>query len=173
MFDYEEEGSENSAGAEGDFLEVVLKKFFNDDLKNYNSFVSKSLFVSSDNAQAIHPNYIRLYDKQNSPCLGNGVSIKKSPEDSYATELFSSYPLKKAAEKAGVNLQAMINRNDIPSGSTIGPIVSTSLGIPTVDIGQPQLAMHSIRELVDVKDVEDNMKLLIEIYNHYDNYRLK
>lgn len=173
VFDFEEEGSEDPAGAEGDFLAVVLKKLFRNDLKKYNNFISKSLFVSSDNAQAIHPNYMKLYDSQNSPSMGNGVSVKKSPEDSYATDLFSSYPLKKAAEKAGVNLQVMINRNDIPSGSTIGPIVSTSIGIPTVDIGQPQLAMYSIRELVAVKDVEDNMKLLIEIYNNYDNFRLK
>ncbi|KAK8887629.1 hypothetical protein M9Y10_038682 [Tritrichomonas musculus] len=75
--------------------------------------------------------------------------------------------------KVGVKLQRMMNRNGIPSGSTIGPIVSTNLGIMAVDIGQPQLAMHSVRELVAMKDVEDNFKLLTEIYNHYDEYRLK
>lgn len=82
VFDYEEEGSGDSVGAECDFLEVVLKKFLNDNLKNYNNFVSKSLFVSFDNTQGIHPNYMRLYDKQNSHCLVNDISIKKSSEDS-------------------------------------------------------------------------------------------
>lgn len=129
--------------------------------------------MSSDNAQGVHPNYSRLYDEMNSPILRGGVSLKKSVDDEYATDLTSLGPLKIAAEKVGVKLQRMMNRNDIPSESTIGPIVSTNLGIMAVDIGQPQLAMHSVRELVAVKDVEDNSKLLTEIYNHYDEYRLK
>ena len=77
-----------------------------------------------------------------------------------------------ALKKLGLNAQALMNRNDIPSGSTIGPHVSTQMGIATVDIGQPQLAMHSIRELVAVKDVEELTTLLEELYNHYEQYRV-
>lgn len=174
IFDYEEVGSNQNAGADQDFLETVIRKILpNFNQKEINAFISRSLFVSSDNAHAVHPNYSRMHDDMHAPTMGSGVCLKKSPGSSYATDLTSAFPLKRAAEKIGVSLPPIINRNDIRAGSTIGPIVSTRIGIPTVDIGSPQLAMHSVREAVAVKDVEDNMKLLIEIYNNYEEYRLK
>lgn len=174
IFDFEEVGSSQYAGAGQDFLETVIRKILpNFNQKEINAFISRSLFVSSDNAHAVHPNYSRIHDEMHAPAMGSGVCLKKSPAASYATDLTSAFPLKRAAEKIGVNLPPIINRNDIRAGSTIGPIVSTRIGIPTVDIGSPQLAMHSVRETVAVKDIEDNMKLLIEIYNNYEEYRLK
>lgn len=174
VFDFEEIGSNTSTGAKGDFLTTVLHKILpNYDSNKFNAFIARSLVVSSDNAHAIHPNFSSKHDVMHAPPMGSGVVLKKSPGVQYATDMMSSYPLKKAAEVSGVPIQFLINRNDIPSGSTIGPHVSTLIGIPTVDIGQPQLAMHSIRETVTVKDVEYNTKLLTELYNHYENYRLK
>ncbi|KAK8893473.1 hypothetical protein M9Y10_021895 [Tritrichomonas musculus] len=174
VFDFEEIGSNTSTGAKGDFLTTILHKILPTYNSNkFNAFIARSLVVSSDNAHAVHPNYSSKHDVMHAPPMGSGVVLKKSPGVQYATDMASSYPLKKAAEVSGVPLQYLINRNDIPSGSTIGPHVSTLVGIPTVDIGQPQLAMHSIRELVTVKDVEYNTKLLIELYNHYEDYRLK
>ncbi|OHT13790.1 putative M18 family aminopeptidase 2 [Tritrichomonas foetus] len=181
VFDYEEVGSNTSTGAKGNFLSSVIKRLIPEPAEGENisvkqkyfAFIAKSLVVSSDNAHAVHPNYSSKHDPMHAPPMGSGVVIKKSPGVQYATDLVSSYPLKKAAEKSAVKLMYLINRNDIPSGSTIGPHVSTQLGIPTVDIGQPQLSMHSIREIVTVRDVEDNMKLLVELYNNYEEYRYK
>lgn len=174
VFDYEEIGSRKYSGAYGDFIPTVLHKILpNFSKTEFNAFIARSLFVSCDNGHAVHPNYSRLHDEMHSPPMGCGVLLKKSPVSSYATDLTSSYSLKKAAVKAGVPVEPLINRNDIPSGSTIGPIVSTLLGIKTVDIGSPQLAMHSVRELVAVKDIESNVKLLIELYNNYEECRFE
>lgn len=174
VFDYEEVGSEADAGAEGDFLKTVLHKILpNYDSKKFNAFVARSLFVSTDNGQATHPNYMHIFDNTNSAPIGAGVLLKKDARGSYATELSTQVPVRRAADKIGVKLNSSMNRNDYPSSSTIGPIVSTQLGIPTVDIGSPMLAMHSIRETVAVKDVESMMKLLLELYNNYEEYRLK
>lgn len=174
VFDYEEVGSAPSAGAGHDFLETVIRKILpNRSQQQINAFIAKSLFVSSDNAHAIHPNYPRFHDDMHAPVMGSGVVVKKSPASSYATDLMSAFALKRAGEKIGISTPYLIGRNDGRSGSTIGPIVSTNLGIPAVDIGSPQLAMHSIREIVAVKDVESNMKLLIELYNNYEEYRFK
>lgn len=174
VFDYEEIGSNTSSGARGDFLLTVLHKILHDyDSNKFYSFIARSLIVSSDNAHAIHPNYSSKHDPMHAPEMGSGIVLKKSPGSQYATDMTSLYPFKRASEATNVNLQYLINRNDIPSGSTIGPYVSTQLGIPTVDIGQPQLAMHSIRELVTVQDVVANINVLTDIYNNYENYRFK
>ena len=172
VFDYEEIGSNTSTGAKGDFLKTVLRHLV-PDVQKYHPFISKSLLVSSDNAHAVHPNYGSKHEAMHAPIMGSGVIIKKSPGVQYATDMASTFPLKKAAEAAGVELHYLINRNDIPSGSTIGPLASTQLGIATVDIGQPQLAMHSIREFVTVDDIKANTKLLVELYNHYEEYRYR
>lgn len=174
VFDYEEVGSEEPTGAEGDFLSKILHKILNKfNKKEFNAFIARSLVVSNDNGHAVHPNYSSRHDEMHAPKMGEGIVLKMSPCGLYATDLTSSYPLIKAAKVANVPIQKMINRNDIESSTTIGPIVSSNLGIATVDIGSPQLAMHSIREIVAIKDVEYNVKLLIELYNRYDDYRLK
>lgn len=174
VFDFEEEGSEDECGADGDFLETILHKILiKFTSSEFNAFLAKSLFVSADNGQGTHPNYAHIFDPENSPRLGSGVMLKKDAQGSYATELISQVPVRRAADKVGVKLNKSMNRNDYPSGSTIGPIVSTRLGIQTVDIGSPMLAMHSIRETVAVKDVESMMRLMLELYNNYEEYRLK
>ena len=170
VFDHEEIGSNTRAGAKSNLLPSVLEKIVG--RQKYSAVVSRSLLVSSDNAHAIHPNYHEKHDPMHAPYLGAGTVLKRSPGQSYATDMTSACPLLMALKKLGLNAQALMNRNDIPSGSTIGPHVSTQMGIATVDIGQPQLAMHSIRELVAVKDVEELTTLLEELYNHYEQYRV-
>ena len=171
VFDHEEIGSNTLAGAKSDLLQTFLKRIIPQE--EYAAFIARSLVVSSDNAHAWHPNYQQKHEQNHRPLLGGGPVVKRSPAAAYATDIASTYPLKKAAELANIPLQMMLNRNDIPSGSTIGPHVSSILGIATVDIGQPQLAMHSIRELLAVADIDLLTNLLVSIYNNYEECRLK
>lgn len=172
VFDNEEVGSQSRFGACGDILSFVIKRLVKGGPKQLNPFIAKSLLVSSDNSHAIHPNFSSKHDKMHSPYLGKGVIIKKAPGATYATDMTSTYPVKHAANKCKIPLQYFMNRNDIPAGSTIGPIVSSLIGIPTVDIGLPQLSMHSVRETMAFKDVEHLINLLIELYNNYEEHRL-
>ena len=170
VFDNEEIGSSTNVGALGDFLSTTVGKIFKE---KKDSVIAKSLLISADNAHAIHPSYPEKHEEEHSPLIGHGLVIKKSPGSSYATDLVSEYPLRQAAKVCGVKLQELINRNDIRGGSTIGPLASTLLGIPTVDVGQPQLAMHSACETVSFNDVKDNIKIFEELYNNYLQYRIK
>ena len=171
VFDHEEIGSNTRTGARGNLMPTVLERIVGKE--KLAELVARSLVVSSDNAHAVHPNYAEKHDPMHAPVMGGGTVLKRSPGPSYATDMTSAYPLKMAAKKLGLALQILINRNDVPSGSTIGPHVSTQMGIATVDIGQPQLAMHSLRELVAVEDVQQLVLLLQELYNHFEEFRLK
>jgi len=171
VFDHEEVGSASHVGAKSDLLFSFFERVVG--TENLPSFIAKSLVISSDNAHAYHPNFMEKYEDLHSPILGNGVVLKRSPGANYATDIVSEYPLRRASEVSNSPLQFLINRNDIIGGSTIGPHVSTILGIPTVDIGLPQLSMHSIRELVASKDVEYLIELLKVLYNDYESYRLQ
>ena len=169
-FDHEEIGSNTRLGADSNYLLDTLEKIFGKE--RIAKIVPHSLCVSADNAHAIHPLYPEKHEKMHAPVMGNGLVIKKSARNSYATELESTYPLKDAAKTVGSDLQILANRNDIPGGSTIGPIIASNVGFLTVDVGQPQLAMHSIRETVAVKDIEESIKIFQELYNNYDQHRL-
>lgn len=171
VFDNEEVGSDSRFGAMSDLLPYVLKKLIIDPSQYY-PFIARSLLVSSDNCHAYHPNFSKQYDTLHSPLLGNGVVIKKAPGASYATDMTSSFAIKHASQKLKIPIQYFMNKNDIPAGSTIGPIVSTLMGISTVDIGQPMLGMHSIRETMHFKDVTYLTQLLTELYNNYLEHRL-
>ena len=171
VFDHEEIGSNTNTGAKSDLLGTFLKRVVPAD--EYEAFIARSLVVSSDNAHAWHPNFQDKHEQNHRPLLGGGPVVKKSPAAAYATDMTSVYPFKKACNLAGVPCQMMLNRNDIPSGSTIGPHVSSILGIATVDIGQPQLAMHSIRELLAVADIDLLTKALVSIYNNYEECRFQ
>lgn len=171
VFDHEEIGSATRHGAKSDLLSSFLERAVGKE--ELPAFVARSLVVSSDNAHAIHPNFSAKHEEMHAPKLGGGPVIKRSPGAAYATDSTSMFALKRAAGIVKVPLQDLINRNDTPSGSTIGPHVSALVGIPTVDIGQPQLAMHSVRELVAVKDIDYLIDLLECLYNNYDECRLK
>lgn len=170
VFDNEEIGSNTIAGAQSDLLNAFFRRVVPAD--DYASFLARSLIVSSDNAHAWHPNYMEKHEQNHRPLLGGGPVVKRSPSYQYATDMSSLYPLRKAAEFAKVPIQMMLNRNDIPSGSTIGPLAAVNTGISTVDIGLPQLSMHSIRELLAVQDITYTIDLLSEMYEHYEECRL-
>jgi aspartyl aminopeptidase len=122
--------------------------------------LQKSHCVSVDNAHAVHPNYTDRHELNNAPYVNKGVVIKSNVNQRYATSPSSHVPVVHAASTVGLQLQAFSSRNNIACGSTIGPITATRMGIETVDIGVPQLSMHSIREMCGVQDPVDLVALL-------------
>ena len=154
-FDNEEVGSTTAPGANSGFLMHTLNRIcknlgLTDDA--YFRAVANSTSVSADSAHAVHPNYSDKHDPENRPVLGGGPTIKYSAAQKYGTTAFSAAYFMEACEQAGVPCQKYVNRNDIAGGSTIGPTVSSLTAIPTVDMGTPILAMHSIREFGAVID---------------------
>lgn len=163
LFDHEEVGSQSSIGAGGPMLEHVLERLASASGSSRSEFLAalqKSHCVSADNAHAVHPNYTERHELNNAPYVNEGVVVKTNVNQRYATSPASLVPIVHAAATAGVHLQTFSSRNNIACGSTIGPITATSLGIETVDIGVPQLAMHSIREMCGTKDPVDLIALL-------------
>ena len=116
--------------------------------------MESSLLVSADNAHAVHPNHPEISDTAKTPLMGSGIALKWSASHSYTTDARSAAIFSSICEKIGVALQTYQNRADIRGGSTLGSIADTHLGIPAVDIGIPQLAMHSAVETCARADVE-------------------
>jgi len=166
LFDHEEVGSESTTGAAGPLLETTIERIAiaaGLDRAGFLGGLAKSHCISADNAHAIHPNYPDRHDQNHAPLLNNGIALKSNSSQRYATSARSSIPVYAAAEKAKVNIQHFSSKNTMPCGSTIGPITATRLGIETVDIGLPQLAMHSIREMCGSEDP-------ISLYNLIKQY---
>jgi aspartyl aminopeptidase len=163
LFDHEEVGSQSSTGAGGPLLEHVLERIASASGSTRTEFLAslqKSHCVSADNAHAVHPNYTDRHELNNAPYVNDGVVVKTNVNQRYATSPSSLVPIVHAASTAGVHLQTFSSRNNIACGSTIGPITATRLGIETIDIGVPQLSMHSIREMCGTKDPVDLVALL-------------
>ena len=165
FFNNEEVGSTTREGAAGNFLQSVLESIFRDpSKKSLASTLAESLALSIDMAHAEHPNHTEKYEPNHAPLLGKGVVLKTNSQKRYASDLMSSANLRLLCEQAGIPLQVFITRNDMPCGSTVGPTISANLGIPTVDIGEPMLSMHSIREMMAASDHEDMIKLVKALY---------
>lgn len=157
FFNNEEVGSETREGAAGNFLKSVLDELA---VPAGASSLAGSLALSIDMAHAEHPNFTQKHDQNHAPILGGGIVLKTNSQKRYASDVFSNAQFKMLCRRACVPFQTFVMRNDMPCGSTVGPTVSAMLGIPTVDIGEPMLSMHSIREMTAVKDHEDMIKLL-------------
>jgi aspartyl aminopeptidase len=185
FFNNEEVGSETREGAAGNFLKSVLENVAmsaaldsstslrsaqND--KSLSSLVcselasvlSSSFALSIDMAHAEHPNFVQRHEPNHAPVLGGGVVLKMNSQKRYASDVFSNARFKLLCEQNNVPCQTFVMRNDMPCGSTVGPAISASLGIPTVDIGEPMLSMHSIREMTSVADHEKMTSLLFAFW---------
>jgi aspartyl aminopeptidase len=155
LFDHEEVGSSSATGAAGPLLENVLERLCiaaGLSRQDYINVLTKSHCVSADNAHAVHHNYPDRHDANHSPLINQGVVIKSNVGQRYATSATSIAPFIDACSKAKVPVQHFASRNNIACGSTIGPITATRLGIDTIDVGIPQLSMHSAREVCGVQD---------------------
>ncbi len=155
--DHEEVGSGSAEGARGPFLADVLARLVaatgDTDPQAFHQAMARSRLVSADMAHAVHPNYADRHEPSHTPVLGGGPVIKHNANQSYATDAGTGAWFTARAAEAGVAVQHFVTRADLPCGSTIGPLTATRLGIPTVDVGSPMLAMHSCRELASGADV--------------------
>ncbi len=161
---HEEIGSATVAGAQGTFLRSALEKILPQSFHN-NQFTHSSILLSMDNAHAVHPNFPDKHDPHHLPLLNGGPVIKHNANQRYATTCRSAAIYKTIAEEVSVTPQEFVMKNDMACGSTIGPIAATDLGVQTIDIGIPSLAMHSIRELTGTNDPYLLYKTIAHFYN--------
>lgn len=143
--DHEEVGSVSATGAQGPFLRDVLERLL-PATEERQAVLRGSFFISADNAHAVHPNFAAKHDSLHLPQLGKGPVIKFNANQRYATTAAAAARFRQLCVETGVPMQDFVSRSDIGCGSTIGPLTAANIGVDTVDVGIPSLAMHSIRE---------------------------
>ena len=161
--DHEEVGSVSAVGADGPFLEAVIARLSEADERN--SVIDKSLMISCDNAHAVHPNYPNKHDNEHGPRLNGGPVIKVNVKQRYATTSLTASLFRQLCADVDVPVQSFVSRSDAACGSTVGPITAARLGVPTLDVGIPQLAMHSCREVTGSEDAARLTDVLIAFFN--------
>ncbi len=164
VFDNEEVGSSTKQGAASTFLRDTLQRIAGGEEK-YLEMLPDSFMLSADNAHAKHPNHPELSDSENSPTLGGGIVIKYNANQRYTTDARSDAVFRTICKRAGVQTQDYSNRADQPGGSTLGSIANTKVSISTIDIGLPQLAMHSAVETCAASDLESMKNAILEFYS--------
>ncbi|KAI8880618.1 peptidase M18, aminopeptidase I [Backusella circina FSU 941] len=175
LFDNEEVGSMTAHGADSNLLPVTLQRLANTEvveakevsLTAFEESIHKSVLVSADMAHAIHPNYAERHEENHRPQMHKGTVIKINANQRYATTAVTTLILKELAKKHNIPIQEFVVRNDSSCGSTIGPMLSAKLGLRTIDIGNPQLSMHSIRETGGTDDVKHGIDLLRAFYEEF------
>lgn len=166
--DNEEIGSLTAQGANSALIERILKRIslgLGKNEEEYYRALSKSVMISADLAHALHPNYVEKHDPVNRPVIGKGPVIKMAASGSYSTDARSSAIFINVCKEANVPYQMFVNRSDVRGGTTIGPVMSSKLNIPVIDMGAPLLGMHSIRELASVYDNEYTIKAFNRFYS--------
>ena len=152
LFDHEEIGSESHQGAQGSFLSDVLSRLSGGDTEDERRALARSLLISADAAHAFHPSFSSAYEPLHHVQINEGPALKINANQRYATDGPRAALFKDLAQKIGVPCQTYVHRTDLGCGSTIGPIASARLGVPTIDCGVPMWAMHSARESAGVCD---------------------
>ena len=163
LFDHEEVGSQSVTGAESHFLPRVLERISRRGGRSYDDHartLASSLCLSADMAHAVHPNYESRHEPRHKPRLNGGPVLKVNAQQRYATSARTATIVEELCRKNDIPLQHYVNRTDLPCGSTIGPITSTLLGVPTADVGNPMLSMHSCREMAGTEDPSSMERLL-------------
>lgn len=181
VFDSEEVGSCTSQGADSTMLSDVLERIsdaFGRNLQEHKSALAGSFMVSADNAHAVHPNMPEKSDPTDRPFINRGVVVKHNANQKYTTDAVTDAVFKGICVKACVPVQDFSNRADEPGGSTLGNIASSHVSISMVDIGLPQLAMHSPFEIAGASDTAYMVRALEEFYNTFidkteDGFELK
>lgn len=166
-FDNEEVGSATKQGADSNMLLNILERIcisLGKDRQQFFEAIENSFIISSDLAHAVHPNVNGMADPTNRPVMGKGPVIKVHAGQAYTSDGYSISVYKEICRECGVEYQEFVNKSDQRGGSTIGPISSTHIDIPSVDIGAPILSMHSIRELGCSEDFYNTYKTFVKFY---------
>ncbi|KAF8471818.1 peptidase M18 [Kalaharituber pfeilii] len=173
LFDHEEIGSQTAQGADSNLLPAVVRRLStlfgvaNTSVTAYEETLIKSMLWSCDQAHSVHPNYGAKYESDHRPEMNAGPVIKINANARYATNSPGIVLTQEVARGANVPLQLFVVRNDSSCGSTIGPMLSAALGARTIDMGNAQLSMHSIRETGGSHDVEHAVKLFRAYFQRY------
>jgi len=167
LYDHEEVGSQSAEGADSPFLVGVLERIAiatGGGREDVHRGLTRSLFVSADMAHAVHPNYADRHEPRHMPKMGAGPVIKINSNQRYATNADTASRFEVAARSVEVPVQKFVNRTDLRCGSTIGPITASRLGMPTVDVGNPMLSMHSAREMAGSQDQDGMVRVMTALF---------
>jgi aspartyl aminopeptidase len=167
LFDHEEVGSDSSTGASGPLLEALVGRLVDSrggSVEDRARALARSVCVSADMAHAVHPNYPERHEPGHAPLPNAGPVLKVNANQRYATSGVGAELFVRACRAADVPWQTFVSRNNLPCGSTIGPLTATRLGIETVDVGCAQLSMHSARELCGAYDPGYLVRALTAFY---------
>ena len=165
FFDHEEIGSLSWEGASSSFLSDILtriKLFYGLNEEEFLILKRNSLCLSLDMAHALNPMHLNKHDPNHQTLLGKGIAFKSNANLKYASSAYTLAQATAIAKKANLSIQHFAARSDMPCGSTVGPSLTASIGIPTVDLGCPQLSMHSSREIMAVHDYLDLVDFLTQ-----------
>jgi aspartyl aminopeptidase len=201
LFDHEEIGSTSAQGADSNLLPAVIRRLsvlpasesnsdksydkLEDTADAYEQTLATSFLISADQAHSVHPNYPEKYEARHRPEMNKGTVIKINANARYMSNSPGVVLLQETARRAkkassstssakeGVPLQLFVVRNDSPCGSTIGPILAAKLGARTLDLGNSQLSMHSIRETGGTHDVEHAINLFASFFEHFEELEKK
>ena len=171
LYDHEECGSQSLQGAQGTFVRDVLSRIATthpaagaNAAEELGRTLARSLLVSADMAHAVHPNYSEMHEPQHKPRLNRGPAIKRNENQRYATDGESSALFAQLCREAGFEPQHFVSRADLPCGTTIGPIAAAGVGLKTVDVGNPMLSMHSIRECCGAYDQDLMVEAFLRLF---------
>ena len=171
LFDHEEIGSQSATGADSNMIVEATERVFSclggTSKEDYYRSIRKSFFISAEMAHAVHPNYSDKHQSHHMPKIHDGIVLKINANQRYMTDAVSASIMRVLAANASVPLQDFIIKQDGLCGSTIGPMIAGKAGIKTVDIGAPQLSMHSIRETCGVIDLLYYKHLFSVFFNDY------
>ena len=174
VFNNEEVGSGTRQGADSTFLTDTLERIsgaLGRDREGHLAAVAESFLVSADNAHAVHPAHPEYADKRDFPVLNGGVVVKYNANQRYTTDALSDALFRQVCREAAVPVQRYSNRADLPGGSTLGNISTAHLSVPTVDVGLPQLAMHSCYEVAGARDTAYLARAMARYYGGSLRYR--
>jgi aspartyl aminopeptidase len=161
--DHEEVGSTSAEGAQGTLLKDVLQRLLPVATERQRC-IARSMFISTDNAHGVHPNYAAKHDANHGPLLNGGPVIKVNANQRYATNSETAAYFAALCEQVQVPCQTFVTRTDMACGSTIGPLTAKEIGIRTLDVGVPTFAMHSIRELAGSDDAHYLHRVLCRFF---------
>lgn len=171
LYDHEEIGSESATGAASSLTEHIIRRLC--DTSKYELAMTRSFLISADQAHAIHPNHPDKHEECHHPTMHGGIVLKYNGQQRYATNSITASIVRDAAHLVKVPIQDFLVKNDSPCGSTIGPIISAKLGMTSVDLGAPQLSMHSCRETGSTTGITQLTDLMTSFWNNYTEIRKK